>query len=101
MLFRSYKSTNSGQWIHISNVKNAAFKEYSKLKFWGLIEPNSKVAGEWRLTDLGRDFVEGRAKVKSHVGLYDRKCLGLTGLDIDITWSLGEAFNFNELMRGE
>lgn len=46
--------------------------DYAKMRWWGLIEPQpdqvradgSKRAGFWRITNLGRQFVEGSVKVR-------------------------------------
>ncbi len=37
-----------------------------KMRFWGVIVKDEK-PGFWRVTELGRDFVEGRAKIPSYV----------------------------------
>ncbi len=73
---------------------------------WGLIEiaeaHNSGGAptGSYRLTDLGRQFVLGKASILSHTTTYNGELLGLSGNQVTIHDTLGVKFNYGNLMAG-
>ena len=82
--------------VHLTTNKG----DTSKLRYWGLIEhdPLDK-EGVWKITALGRGFVRGVKRVPSHVELYNGQFLKLTGPEITIRQSLGNKFDYNELMQ--
>jgi len=97
-------------WLHISknflvDQLNAVAQEYSKLKYWGLLEPKTNEddtkngSGYWRITDLGHQFVLGKTKVKKHVILLNKELIDFSEDDIDIHQALGDKFNYHELMN--
>lgn len=96
-------------WIDVNELykqgPSVAPLDFPYLRFWGLIEKHPtdrdsevKSSGLWRITELGVDFVCGRAEVFSHIRFYDSRFLGFTGERIRIGDALGEKFNYRELM---
>lgn len=94
-----------GRWISVDEIyKNPKEGDYSKLRFWGLIETvdtrhayrNS--AGYWRITELGKRFVERTATVHKYAYIYNNECLRLDGPQVDISVCLGKRFNYADLM---
>lgn len=74
---------------------------------WGLIVQQAVRRGDgsvnnghWKLTEFGRAFVLGKAKVPKYARIYDGRCLGYTGDHIDIRDALGKKFRYDELMAG-
>lgn len=102
--------TKSGErWIKVTSEvlargANPATMEYSKLKYWGLLEEkgepgeDTKSAGYWRVTKQGRDFVEGIIYVPKYIYLYDGRLLRLSDERTSIHDALGDKFNYLELM---
>lgn len=97
------------KWIMVSRELlsariNPTNMEYSKLAHWNLIESrgdegdNTKSAGYWRLTELGRQFVLGQKTVPKRVLLYNGKVQGYDLETTTIEESLGNKFNYTELM---
>lgn len=84
---------------------NKATSDGSYLVHWGLVEktdnPNQSgaPAGMYTLTDKGLRFVHGQEFVPSHVHLLNNKVVGWSHQTISIYDSLGEKFNYQELME--
>lgn len=114
-LIEMYRKTSSlppeKRWVHIDRELIVAkdyciSREYSKLRFWGLLEPKEKGhdperpgAGYWRLTIKGFAFVEGKIKVQSCAEVYNNKPIRLSGDMVSIEDALGKKFDYKELMR--
>lgn len=115
ILINKYFKANPGmQTVHISDhlnsleipgaVRNTG--DITKLRYWNLIEEDlrvredgSKRAGYWKITELGREFAEGKVAVQSHAKVFNAKCYGLEGEPISIQDALGNKFNYDELMQ--
>lgn len=114
LLIAFYKLNAIG-YIHVTDIiRMTGLVEYrcgdwAKLSYWGLIqekeinrdqEPvkDTKNSGYWMITDLGKDFVEGKTKVYSHALVYNQKCRGLVGTKVSIKECLGKKFSYSELM---
>lgn len=110
-----YKHTRDHQifqsgFIDVREVKGGIERahkcEFEKLAYWGLIEKlavekdEGHASGFWRITQLGRDFVEEKAQVLSHALDYNGGCRGLTGENIGIRRALRKKFDYGELMGG-
>jgi len=96
-------------WMHVSHVflglgRNAVAQEYSKLRFWSLLEerpndnPEIPGSGYWRVTSLGASFAQGHVSVPRHVYVYDNVCTGVSEERTTIQDALGDKFNYEELM---
>jgi len=103
-LYRQFQKQPQLEWFNIRQAKEGAdfgvsiSGEFCKLQCWGLIEPRPKDSGYWRLTDLGRAFVEKRTTVKSHIVVFNNTLEGFHGCDILITDALASKFDYDELM---
>lgn len=91
-------------WIHVPTTVGSRSREEGKLRYWGLVEEETERredggrAGYWRVTPVGELFVNGVSTVYSHARIYDGRCLGLQGDQIDIKQALGSKFDYSELM---
>lgn len=84
---------------------NAMALEFSKLKFWELIEksPSEKgavTAGNWRITDRGVAFVEGLLEVPRTAFVFNNKLMAYSEDVTDINKALADKFDYEELMEG-
>lgn len=95
------------EWVYVRGkaphefIKNTT--DWSIVKHWNLAvpmpkEPGQNNSGYWHSTPQGRDFVFGRATVMSHAVLFNNTLFGFQGKQISIAESLGERFNYQELM---
>jgi hypothetical protein len=89
------------------HLRTSGGGDFAKLRYWGLIEAQigfredgCKHNGHFRMTQKGRDFVQNKKRVESHVYLYDGQLEGFSDSFIDIETALGKKFNYSELMRG-
>lgn len=113
-LIAMFQSTEPGDWIHVEREINDAGKttarsrDYSKLRYWGLIEahptnrtakpPEKSSAGLWRVTYKGRQFVLRKVNVERVAHVYDNRVLRFSGGWVRIEDTLGKRFNYEELM---
>lgn len=109
-LIELYKlnSSKPSSYFHISDfdawTQGYAGGKFAKVKYWGLAEdmPNTdetkRTSGMWRITDKGRNFVEGTTSVPSHSKLYNRGFYGHEGHLVNIHDVKGINFNYAELM---
>ena len=105
-----YKLDPTGEHYHHAKeilAKIGGFttsRDYSILKYWELMQASlnddetKRTSGYWQITQLGIDFVEGNATVLSHAKVFNKKCYGLTGEQIDVKTALGNKFDYTELM---
>jgi len=107
-LVKIYKISKNNEYIHITNEEFPPIRyEYSKLRYWGLLECKEKSVdtggnnntGFWRITDLGRKFVEKKVKIKERIKLINGKFNGFDGGDINISQALDNKFDYDELMN--
>jgi hypothetical protein len=91
--------TSGTEFADTSRLDGWRDGERQKLRWWGLIEgsPTDERA-TWRVTDRGVGWLTGGSTVKSHVLLYNSKCLGLDGNDLTFPDALGEPFDLAELL---
>jgi hypothetical protein len=98
-------------YIHVPSLLNgkgvvARGGDYTKLEYWGLIEAQqherndgSTRTGMWRITQMGRDFVEDKMRVPSHIFLYNNQLVGMDVEMISIREALGQEFDYGALMQ--
>lgn len=79
---------------------HAVQSDFTKLKFWGLIEPgtDAEKAGMWRLSDKGRKFVENKLSVQKYAKVYNDTFKGFDGEMEDILMCLDGKYNYTHLM---
>lgn len=54
--------------LYAGHGATSSIGDFAKLRYWGLIErAEGKKQGQWRITPLGIDFVEGRARLPESV----------------------------------
>lgn len=100
-LISIYKRSNreNVEWFHATkSFFDATGQEYSKLRYWGLLEQKAKTP-YWRITDAGKQFVEGKITVKKHINLLDGEFYGFSDEEVSIKDVLGDNFNYQELMN--
>lgn len=114
-LIRVYLAAGgTSNYVKITDVLNGKMEDshvprgtgdFCKLAHWNLIEAQdderkdgSKRTGMWRVTDWGEMFVHG-ATVSKYVFLIDNKAVGFSTEQVTIQESLGQNFNYSELMK--
>jgi hypothetical protein len=106
-LIELVRRSPNGEWVE-GSVVTKALGDLGKdattlLPDWGLIEGCAvcqRQAGKWRPTELGREFVAGRAKVPMTIYTYNRERLGHDESkgDVSIHEVIGDRFDYDELM---
>lgn len=99
--WRNYGTTP----VKLSQAVQTPGGDYAKLRWWGLIEKLPGVredggsAGVWRVTDLGRRFVHGTARIPRAARVYNNTLLRLDAAEtVSIREALGAKFDYDELM---
>jgi len=101
-------------WLHVPEYLTEVCRtgatirggDWAKLVHWGVIEAKpdeqrkdgSKRVGFYRLTQRGRDFVDGRIRVPKHVLIYNSKFYGFGDKTVSVQEALTDRFNYAELM---
>jgi hypothetical protein len=100
-----------GRYHHVKNrlvelSKKWFNAEFARMEDYWLIEAAHDVrpdgnpdTGHYRITEHGKDFVEGRVTIKSHARCYKSKVLEFTGKDITIHDALGLHFDYEKVVR--
>jgi len=110
LIDRYFRQPDAKDCLHVPSYlisQNATDRECAKLRYWGLIEEMDKVrddgsvhAGYYRITELGKKFVNRQVRVPMYVFLYNGSPVKRADVEtIDIYEALGEKFNYNELMN--
>jgi len=73
--------------------------DVAKLVHWGMLA-HASTEGYYRLTETGRAFVNGTARVQKYVWIYNKDPQGFEGDMIGIEEALGEPFSYRKLMGG-
>lgn len=109
-LIRIYNLTEDDEsYYHITKINPTNVSgggDFAKLVHWGLAEEmpkdpedkKKKTSGFWRITPLGRDFVELKATVPAYIMTYNSQCLKVFGEPSTIKDALGEHFDYEKLM---
>lgn len=96
--------------VHVNDVKGKfpAYKgqgDGSRLRDWGLAEElrnapkrGGRASGFWRVTELGEDFLLGRAYVDKYKSVYDGRVLSSYGPQVRIHQVL-EQFDYDQYMN--
>ncbi len=84
----------------VKDLPSSIRGDFSKLRFWGLIQADPNNEGWYYVTFSGMVFVLGRIKVKSHVKLFNNKKYGMDGEEVDIRECLKNKFDYLKLMEG-
>lgn len=91
--------------IRLEPMFGAAFNggDWAKLRFWGVIMPMESTTGAertgfWRLTQTGRNFVNGAIVLPKYKFFYNGEVLEEGDEVVDIREALGSNFNYDEIM---
>jgi hypothetical protein len=113
LIYQYFKANRNAKWLHVAaflvKVKrdsSIAGGDVVKLRYWGLLEralgereDGSDRIGRYRITELGKQFVEGRIAVPRYVYLYNQMLLRLSEEMTTIREALGDRFSYDELMQ--
>ena len=99
-------------WVHVENYLKtqntpASLRgDFPKLRFWGLLEQmageredGSPRVGMYRLTEKGRQFVEGKITVPEKLGFFNQQIYKVDSDQVNIKQTLNNKFNYDELMK--
>lgn len=97
---------NGGGWIDVpKEYPRKIGGEYGKLAHWKLAElktndddPSKRTSGLWRPTQKGIDFASETITVPKYVFLYNNELHSVSEEHTTIRESLGEKFDYSELM---
>jgi len=91
-----------GTYLHVNNMETAGAslqnREFSKLRYWGLIKADLRRDGYWTITRKGIKFAQGGQTVPNHIVLRFSELLRFEGHLITIREALGEQFSLEELL---
>jgi hypothetical protein len=90
-------------WVHLPT--NDESKEAARLRYWGMIEEQSKVRpdggkpGVWRIRPRGRLFLQGDTKVPKYAHVFGSKLLKFSGKQISVYDAVrSQRFDLTELL---
>lgn len=103
------------EWIHLEtyfkgmpSIPSSIRGDLPKMRFWGLIEPRmdekddgNPNSGYYRVTQQGKDFVNGKVKVLSHVLIYNNKMYGFPpeAKEISIEQAIKNKFDYKSFIK--
>lgn len=104
-----YKNRDKG-FVHVEKLlQDNGYKrcgDFSYLKHYFLIEPllenrpdGSSRNGYYRITGLGVLFAENKCTVQEKFLMFQNKCQGFKGTEINIVQAFGKKFNYESLMN--
>lgn len=113
MIYQHFKRHPNHVWLHIPQFliqvkrdSTIAGGDVVKLRYWGLLEraagerdDGSNRVGRYRITELGKNFVEGKIAVPKYVFLYNQRLFRLSEEMATIHDALGTRFNYAQLME--
>jgi hypothetical protein len=104
-------------FTHIADLflNNKLFAEnmnggnFATIAYWELIEEmpkdhkntTSRTSGYWRITQKGIDFVNSKIQIPKYIYTHNATLLRVSDTVTDIQQSLGNKFNYVEMMQGE
>lgn len=93
------------KFYHHTQFAKVTGGELSKLLHWGLVSEkvntidDKKTSGFWSITQKGILFVENKINVEKYIYLLDAELIALSQETTNIIESLGNKFNYPELMK--
>jgi hypothetical protein len=114
LIYQHFKLNPHHTWLHVAaflvKVKRdstIAGGDVVKLRYWGLLErakgersDGSDRVGRYRITEIGKQFVEGKIAVPKYIYLYNQRLFRLSEEMTTVQQALGSKFNYGELMGG-
>ena len=116
-IYMYFKANPSEPWLHVPEFlvrvkgdSTIAGGDVAKLRYWGLLDAKSDLSrdqlpdgaermGYYRLTDLGKRFVEGNIAVPRCVYLYNQLLLRTSDDLATIREALGSRYNYDKLLN--
>lgn len=73
--------------VNISSIikSHTMLSNFQKLRYWGLVErvnKDSEKGGDWRITELGQNFLDGKSVIFKKVTTYRANVRAFTGEQI-------------------
>ena len=107
-LYRLGRRRGWDEYFHRNNIMTRELNnnDVVLLRYWELIQvrpnedPTKKDSGFYRITDLGRAFVELKHRVPKYLVMYNDAAEGFEGELVSIVDALGKKFDYRELMEG-
>ena len=110
LIWLYHHQRETGQrWVKVADVAPTHVlrtNEISRLTLWNLVkekslsdDEDSRTSGQYRITNAGTDFVEGKLHMPSHVLLMSNKVESFSDTKTSIKEALGSKFSYNELME--
>lgn len=99
-LIKLYNAGGELGYVHVASIAGPAC-EAGKLRFWGLLEPDPRRRGWWRLTQRGVRFVKGEESVRKYAHTFNNELLFSSGPTVTINDCLGSSFDYAALMRND
>jgi len=93
------------EWVHYNECDYVG-RDYPWIRLWGLAETSKSeetkknMSGLWRITNKGRLFIHNEITVPLHVYAYDGEVIRASEEQVSVVESLGDKFNYQELMDG-
>jgi hypothetical protein len=104
---KDYNYFHVEDYLKSLNIPSTIRGDFPKLRFWGLIEKitgrradGNKRVGFYRITDKGKNFINGKVSVKKFCLIYNNKSQGFIGEDVTFKDTLKQKFDYNQLIRG-
>lgn len=109
-LIAAYQRHGAGNWFHTRDVvltDTAGAGDFSKMEYWGLIardmahvqgDDGKRTSGMWKITQIGAEFIEGKALVAQYAFVYNGQLLELAGPMVSIQTALGNQFDYRHIM---
>ena len=106
VLLEFYRGARHGDgWLHIRRDVfrgHAADGEHAKLRYWGLLEERQERSGYWRITERGKQFVEGQILMPRVALVLNGQVLALDrSKQVSFYDVLGKHFDFKEVWGDE
>lgn len=91
-------------WINVQNNAPRFMlkgKNYGMLAHWGVLESFSMRSGIWRVTQKGKDFLQGLINLPSSAFIYDDKVWAFSSEEVTFRGCFGKNFDFDEMMSSQ
>lgn len=98
-IYRVTHEPGHSEWVHVPTEIGARSREEGKLAYWGILEEqharreDGGRRGFWRITDLGKQFVEGRVTLPKYAYVYNGAVTGYSATERVSIADIDEGFN--------
>lgn len=99
--YKTFGAMKYGSLQEVRKQNDLHIREEAKLRFWDLLEGRGKGKdAEWRVTELGEQWILKKATVPKYAWIFDNELIGLSGPDTTIDDAMQEYFDYDALMKG-